>query len=434
MPAVEVDTDDTDVPDEGSTPREQEEDEENLPPDHAFLEEHTLTAQRDDIAKGLTPVNPSLWPDVDPNPINEFDFSANVTGSDSYWSKKRRELIMQQKKMGSAFFTFSFADNHWHDLHCLMPSGLLQPRKRYKNILKNPHLADWFFSERLGSFIKHFFKGTLDFEWIWHRYEWQSRTAIHAHGVVRLKNDPGISDLVAIVYKGRLAAENLKRPDFLISHNDEQLNRFRQMVSDGEAAKDRVIKYADTLQTAINPKTDQQAENCVPDLLIHAQLTLLLRSVTLTQWTPITKKFAIVYNVISVVQMDIANPKLVENVDSITHFQTSRNPALSLSQLAEQDQSKPIVHKRNDPFLNVHNRVMLEHWRANVDLQLILDSHAAITYMTKYAAKGEKAGRSLQTIVKTVVQKGNATDNASTAIRSAIVRSVGNRDIGQGET
>ena len=103
MPAVEVDTDDIDVPDEGSTPREQEEDEENLPPDHAFLEEHTLTAQRDDIAKGLTPVNPTPWSDVDPNPINEFDFSANVTGSDSYWSKKRRELIMQQKKMGSAF-------------------------------------------------------------------------------------------------------------------------------------------------------------------------------------------------------------------------------------------------------------------------------------------------------------------------------------------
>ena len=40
-----------------------------------FLEEHTLTAQRDDIAKGLNPVNPTPWPDVDPNPINEFDFS-----------------------------------------------------------------------------------------------------------------------------------------------------------------------------------------------------------------------------------------------------------------------------------------------------------------------------------------------------------------------
>ncbi len=86
-----------------------------------------------------------------------------------------------------------------------MPSGLLEPKKRYKNILKNPHLADWFFSERLGSFIKHFFKGTLDYEWVWHRYEWQSRTAIHAHGVKRLKYDPGISDLFLIVYKDRLA-------------------------------------------------------------------------------------------------------------------------------------------------------------------------------------------------------------------------------------
>ena len=76
-----------------------------------------------------------------------YAYTANVTGSDSYWSKERRKLeaIMQQKKMGTAFFTFSFADNHWHDLHRLMPSGLLEPRKRYKNILKNPHLADWYF-------------------------------------------------------------------------------------------------------------------------------------------------------------------------------------------------------------------------------------------------------------------------------------------------
>ena len=37
LPAIEVDADDTDVPDEGPTPREQEEDEEDLTPDHAFF-------------------------------------------------------------------------------------------------------------------------------------------------------------------------------------------------------------------------------------------------------------------------------------------------------------------------------------------------------------------------------------------------------------
>lgn len=64
--------------------------------------------------------------------------------------------------------------------------------------------------------------------------------------------------MVSIVYKGRLAAENLKRPDFLINLSDVQLNRFRQIISNGETAEDRVIKYADTLQTAMNPRTDQQ--------------------------------------------------------------------------------------------------------------------------------------------------------------------------------
>ena len=57
LPEVEVD--DFDVEDEGPIPREQHEEDDDLPPDHAFLEEHTLTAQRDDIVKGL---NPTLWP------------------------------------------------------------------------------------------------------------------------------------------------------------------------------------------------------------------------------------------------------------------------------------------------------------------------------------------------------------------------------------
>ena len=51
------------------------------------------------------------------------------------------------------------------------------------------------------SFLKYFFKGTLDAEWLWYRYEWQSRTAIYAHGVVKFRNQPGLANLVA---SGRL--------------------------------------------------------------------------------------------------------------------------------------------------------------------------------------------------------------------------------------
>jgi hypothetical protein len=50
-------------------------------------------------------------------------FGANITGSDAYWFKRRQELIsiFEQKKTATIFFTFSYADHHWIDLHDLMP-------------------------------------------------------------------------------------------------------------------------------------------------------------------------------------------------------------------------------------------------------------------------------------------------------------------------
>jgi len=44
---------------------------------------------------------------------------------------------------------------------------------------------------------------------------------------------------------------------------------------------------------------------------------------------------------------------------------------------------------RNDQCLNTHNRLMLQHWRANVDLQMIADVNACARYLTKYISKSE---------------------------------------------
>jgi len=72
----------------------------------------------------------------------------------------------------------------------------------------------------------------LDYAWIWHRYEWHSRTAIHAHGVVRLKNDPGIADLVETVYNGRLCSASLEDLAFRNCQTEEELDRFQKMAED----------------------------------------------------------------------------------------------------------------------------------------------------------------------------------------------------------
>ena len=49
-----------------------------------------------------------------------------------------------------------------------------------------------------------------------------------------------------------------------------------------------------------------------------------------------------------------------------------------------------IVAKRNDPRVNRHQQIQLQGWRANCDIQLIIDHHACIEYLAKYASKAEK--------------------------------------------
>jgi hypothetical protein len=203
-------------------------------------------------------------------------YSANITGSDAFWNRRRTELqaTFEQKAMATIFFTFSYADNHLVDLHRLMPGKKSTTKtERYKNVLNNQHLVDWYFSTRLNKFLEVVFDDILECDWRWHRYEWQQRTSIHAHGCARLKNDPDIINLTSIVYEGKKCLINFP-PQFLGDPNDKiQLDKFEkqyneiiQKINKGNEAEQRIISYVDTLITAINPKTfDYNQINEVPE-------------------------------------------------------------------------------------------------------------------------------------------------------------------------
>lgn len=77
---------------------------------------------------------------------------------------------------------------------------------------------------------------------------------------------------------------------------------------------------------------------------------------------------------------------------------------------------------------------MLQHWRANVDLQVIVDVQACARYMVKYAAKGEPRSQSVQSLYRSCVAHLNDSSNARKALRSAIVCSVVERDFSAQET
>ncbi len=56
-----------------------------------------------------------------------------------------------------------------------------------------------------------------------------------------------------------------------------------------------------------------------------------------------------------------------------------------------------------------------------------------MNYMAKYARKQERSGNTLQQVIKTIINKADVTDNAGSAFRSSIIRSISHHDIGKGE-
>lgn len=70
-----------------------------------------------------------------------------------------------------------------------------------------------------------------------------------------------------------------------------------------------------------------------------------------------------------------------------------------------------IVTKRNDSQLNNKQRLQLQSWRANCDIQVVIDHYACVEYLTKNAAKGEPSTPILKAVFTKIVN--NAPSNCN---------------------
>ena len=107
---------------------------------------------------------------------------------------------------------------------------------------------------------------------------------------------------------------------------------------------------------------------------------------------------------------------------------------LSVEALGKDNIKAKLETRRNDPRINSHNRVMLQNWRANVDMQIIVDADACARYLTKYAAKGEPISKQASTILANTMEQLRETDNTSSVLKRAMIQVAGERDISSQET
>ena len=127
-------------------------------------------------------------------------FVSKVQGTKQYWYQRSLELkaLIQNKGPPTFFWTVSSADTYWPELHSLMQHNSDNPTHpmRIHAVINNPHITDWYFTNRLSDFVKHWLYDTMKAEWHCYRFEYQSRGSTHAHGCAKLKTDPGLCNLI----------------------------------------------------------------------------------------------------------------------------------------------------------------------------------------------------------------------------------------------
>ncbi len=90
--------------------------------------------------------------------------------------------------------------------------------------------------------------------------------------------------------------------------------------------------------------------------------------------------------------------------------------------------------KRNDSRLNTHQRLQLQGWRANCDIQVVIDHYACVEYLTKYVAKGEPRSPMLKQAFNSIVQNVDNSTDPRRAIKKVVMKSLGERDYAAQET
>ena len=362
-------------------------------------------------------------------------YVANVAGSNAYWYKVREDLKAIVTTVGTPtfFFTFSSADMHWPELHKLFGNENSTNEERRQAVISNPHIVDWFFTQRLESFIKHWLYKTLDAKWHWYRFEYQARGSIHCHGTAKLNNDPGLCDLTKSALKGFLAQKYKdKNKDIDTSELDDDIRA-------GNKAAEIACKYVDWLLSTVNPNQPDdglwvrpEIHPCkkhyqgIQDCDMHDDYCDLLNMVqrhTRCSTSYCLKKKA-----------DDSELKCRFNFPMDTCSKTRLQFEEIHTKGNETQYRAKIITKRNDSRLNNNQQLQLQSWRANCDIQVVIDHYACVEYLTKYAAKGEPRTPVLKAAFNRIMSNVPCNSNPHKAIKKVVMKTIGERDYAAQET
>jgi len=357
-------------------------------------------------------------------------YAKNVSGNNAYWNRAKDDLkaIITQVGAPTIFWTLSCAGFHWPEFHDIFNNTTeLSDSQRRENVINNPHLLDWFFTERTEQFVKHWLKNTLGATWHWFRYEYAvQRGSIHCHGTAKLESDPGLCDLSQTPLKGYIANQLRKDNSLSLDLSKER----EEDIKKGKDAETIICNYVDYLMSTQNPTNpdinwvkpknhpcklrfqdiqndwDNDYENLVNLVQRHANCSTVYCLRKKGESDELSCRFDFPKEICEKTHLEYETFK---TKDGKEHYKVK------------------VVTKRNDGHLNNNQRLQLQGWRANCDIQVVIDYHSCLEYIAKYASKCEKMSSVAKDAFTSVLINYHNVSSGKEAIRKVMMRAVGQR-------
>lgn len=351
-----------------------------------------------------------------------FDVFKKVKGTPKYWQTAKNELIAKVKQLGPfhMFYTFSCGEMRWsqmfltllkrHGYDVVVPDQwdgsdetlLVEGKELWEyvneDMSESKHklfegytfLITLMFDARVKSFIKNILLGlgddTVPISHFSYRVEFQARGLPHIHGVCWIQKkhlmDMGIlGDLMdnedkAIELANKLVTCRLPNPE------EEPLGKIVREVQI-HSHTPSCLKYSGTCRYGFPKLPSRQTLIAKPFEEIYPDGDEKKKK-ELQEKAEIVLGKARAY--LDVRSLENENMSLKEFYNAIGVEEEEYYELISISK-----RGKVLILQREvkERFVNNYNQEMLSAWDANMDIQLVVDPYAVISYIASYMNKEE---------------------------------------------
>ena len=225
-----------------------------------------------------------------------------------------------------------------------------------------------------------------------------------------------------------------KKENFQVEFSEEQLAQMQQLIEEGIHAEKQACQYVDQLMSTVNPSHPD--DDCWIKPQIHPCKQRYLHDINDALWDEDYE------NLLNCVQRHTKCNSaycLKQKKDGSQYcrfdypIDTCKKTHTEFEKVHTKDSSEryraKIVTARNDTRLNRHQRLQLQGWRANCDINVVIDYHSCVEYLTIYASKPEKLSNVARDAFVSVVNKLDEKMNANKTVKQLMMKAVGQRDM-----